>query len=79
MEFPEEDNFNGQDCENGILRRLYRIMNLPVSDLLKLKLKGNDRQSEAEKFAIEEEKANNANCLVKSGAWITNKLGIATN
>ena len=54
-------------------------MNLPVSDLLKLKLKGNDRQSEAEKFAIEEEKANNANCLVKSGAWITNKLGIATN
>ena len=54
MEFPEEDNFDGQDCENSILRRLYRVMNLPVSDLLKLKRKGDDRTSEAEKAAMEE-------------------------
>lgn len=79
MEFPEEDNFDGQDCENSILRRLYRIMNLPVTDLLKLKIKDNDRTSEAEKFAAAEEEANNANCIVKTGHWVKNKLGIATN
>ena len=78
MEFPEEDNFDGQDCENGILRRLYRIMNLPVSDLLKLRIKGNDRTSEAEKFAMAAEKAEKANCLVKTRKYIVNKLGIAT-
>ena len=78
MEFPEEDNFDGQDCENGILRRLYRIMNLPVSDLLKLRIKGNDRTSEAEKFAMAADKEEKANCLVKTRKYIVNKLGIAT-
>ena len=79
MEFPEEDNFDGQDCENGMLRRLYRIMNMPTSDMLKLRIKDGDRTSEAEKFAIAEEERNNANCFTKTGNWIVNKLGIATN
>lgn len=79
MEFPEEDNFDGQDCENSILRRLYRVMNLPVTDLLKLKIVDGDRTSEAEKFAAAEEEASNANSIVKSGRWVKSKLGLATN
>ena len=34
LEFPLEEDFNGLDCENSILRRLYRILNLPTSDFL---------------------------------------------
>ena len=33
-EFPQEEDFNGLDCENSKLRRLFRILNLPTSDLL---------------------------------------------
>ena len=32
-----EDNFDGQVCENGTLRRLYRVLNLPATDLLMMK------------------------------------------
>lgn len=41
MEFPMEEDFNGMDVENCVLRRLYRVLNLPTSDLLKYKKKKN--------------------------------------
>ena len=41
MEFPSEEDFNGMDVENSTLRRLYRVLNLPTSDLLKYKAKKN--------------------------------------
>jgi hypothetical protein len=38
MEFPEEEDFNGTDVENGYLRRLYRTLYLPTGDLLHSKV-----------------------------------------
>jgi len=38
MEFPEEEDFNGIDVENGYLRRLYRTLYLPTGDFLHSKL-----------------------------------------
>ena len=32
LEFPDEEDFDGQDVENSYLRRLYRILNLPTGD-----------------------------------------------
>lgn len=40
MEFETEEDINGQDCENSKLRRLYRVMNIPTSDLLNRKSAG---------------------------------------
>ena len=38
-EFEEEEDINGQDCESSLLRRLYRVLNLPTDDLLHFKAK----------------------------------------
>ena len=41
MEFLQEENFEGIDCENSTLRRLYRVLNLPVSDFIASKEREN--------------------------------------
>ena len=38
MSFPEEEDPDGNDIENGYLRRLYRILYLPTSDFFPAKL-----------------------------------------
>ena len=46
MEFPEERDSNGLDVENGVLRRLYRVLNLPTSDFLHYKDKTKNETKE---------------------------------
>ena len=37
MNFPDESDINGFDVENDFLRRLFRIMILPIDDLRHIK------------------------------------------
>ena len=39
MEFEQEEDLNGLDIENTVLRKLYRILNLPTTDFLHKKAK----------------------------------------
>lgn len=44
-EFPLEEDFNGVDCENSQLRRLYRVLKIPTGDLLNRKDQKEDGKS----------------------------------
>lgn len=45
MEFPGEEDAEGNDIENGFLRRLYRILYLPTSDFFHSKLTKAERRT----------------------------------
>lgn len=55
-EFPLEEDFDGQDCENSKLRRLYRVLNLPTGDLLHSDVPKDPSKDIEEYDPIEEEK-----------------------
>ena len=79
MEFPEEEDFNGLDVENGILRRLYRVLNLPTSDFLHYKDKRLNKEGEAlsvrERRIYELEQRHVGRCG-KMINWMKKKIGI---
>lgn len=50
MEFEEEDDINGEDKESSMVRRLYRILNMPTGDLANFKDKENIAGKKKEKW-----------------------------
>ena len=69
MEFESEEDREGQDRENSYLRRLYRILLMPVGDLQRHDKNINISEKDSD------EQNQNAQ-LTRARKWIKNKIGI---
>ena len=76
MEFPSEEDFNGQDCENKNLRLLYRVLNIPTGDFLHKSSK-RDQSRSIQEFEPLFDQANSSKILMFKNRrdWLRSKIG----